>query len=97
VAALAVRSHEEEVAARLLGATERFREQLAIPIWESGRVKRDDVIDRIKKARGDECYALHRPEGRGLSFERACSEALTFLTRAGAIETSKVKESPTVR
>jgi predicted ATPase len=75
-AAIAVRRGEGERSARLIGTTERIREEIELSLEPSEQILYDDVLERLNTTLAtsqlDACLAA----GRGLSVEDSIAEAL---------------------
>jgi hypothetical protein len=74
-AVVAEASGEREVAARLLGAADKLRSEVEVPIW-GPRLSRFETLKRsMKDALGEEGFAIAWTEGRALDFDASLDAA----------------------
>jgi hypothetical protein len=92
-AALAANLGEPAGAARLLGAAARFRRELGMPIWESGKAVRARVKEVVIGHLGAERYEHLAAEGSALTFDDGCAEAMELLKSLGAPEPPEKTEA----
>jgi ATP/maltotriose-dependent transcriptional regulator MalT len=69
-------SHEE--AARLIGAIDRTRNELGLPVLRAWGPRRDALLASVRAALGDEAFASARAEGETMNLE----DALAYVRRA---------------
>jgi predicted ATPase len=84
VAKIAGSESKYEIAARLLGAAEKLRETVGVPIWGSARARHEAAVARLKDQMGDESFSAGWAEGRSMSFDDAIDWAVAFVSSVGA-------------
>lgn len=80
VAKISAREDRTEIAARLLGAAERMRESVGVPIWGSARARHEAAVARLRDQMGESSFKAGWSEGRTLSFDEAIDWAMAFLS-----------------
>ena len=75
-AAIAVRRGEAERCVRLIGTTERIREEIELSLEPSEQILYDDVLERVGRLLESNQFAAFAAAGRGLSVAEAIAEAL---------------------
>ena len=85
LAAIAVDLGEAERAARLLGAAERMRETIHVPVREADRPEHDRAIEAVRASLDEAALLTAWGQGRAMGVEEAVSEALSFTLKASSI------------
>jgi hypothetical protein len=87
-AVLASRADRPEQAARLLGAADGLRDEVAVPIWGPRLTRFETLVSATRATLGVELFEVRWAEGRALGFDAALEQARRTLHPAEPTETS---------
>jgi hypothetical protein len=87
-AGLASSEDRTEEAARLLGAADGLRDEVAVPIWGPRLTRFETLVSSARAKLGDESFDARWKEGRALGFDAALEQARRTVHPAALTETS---------
>jgi hypothetical protein len=76
---------EAERAARLLGAAERIRETIHVPVREADRPEHDKAIQAVRAVLDEAAFLTAWGQGRDMDVEEAVSEGLSIAPKTSPI------------
>ena len=79
-ARFAMRAGQPETAAALLGAADRVRETIGVPVEAAHRHRRDRLMEEVRSQLGDVRLERALAEGKQLDHEKASAAAIDAIT-----------------